>query len=129
MAKSIVSVPSGQYQPGTRTVDVPNLSSDDKGIEVAFTRESWPSGDSVLSGVIEGSNDGATWFELSRFDYPGGDQINPRTGQPVTASMLRVYWPERNDGSGNFIPQRPQGVRSSITNSVVLRTAITLRGL
>lgn len=129
MAKSNITVPSRVYAPGSRQVAIPNLTTDDNGISVTLTRESWPAGSDIVSGVIEASDDGATWRELTRFSWDGGDQVNPRTGLPVTAQTLRVYWPERNDGSGSLVPQRPAQVRASITNTVSVQTAITLQGL
>lgn len=129
MAKSVVTVPSRSYNPGTRTASIPNLSTDDNGIQIILTRESWPVGTDILSGSIDGSNDGTTWFNLTVFSYDGGDQINPRTGQLVTTCGPTVYWPERNDGSGNAVPQRPQSVRGTVTNTARLTTAITLQGV
>ena len=126
MAKSFVTVPSRQYTAGSRSVNIPNLSTDDNGIQITLTRESWPdTGSDIISGVIEGTNDsGSTWFGLAPFSYPDGDQINPRTQQPVTAEVFRVYWPERGG-----VPQRPQGVRATVANTVTINTAITVEGL
>lgn len=129
-AKSQITVPSRLYQPGTRTVDLPNLTTDDNGIQIQLTRESWPdTGSDVLTGTIEGSNDGLEFFELTRFNYAGGVQINPRTGLEFTTCGPSVYWPETYDANGVATPHRPGQVRATITNSVALRTAITLTGL
>lgn len=124
MAKASISVPSRTYQPGTRTVVLPDLTSDDNGAQITMTRESWQdTGGDIISGLVEGSNDGATWFALMSFAYPGGDEINPRTGQPVLFVQPTVTWPESNG-----VPQRPAQVRATITNTVALTTAITLAG-
>lgn len=124
MAKATITVPSRVYAAGTREVELPNLTTDDGGIKCNFTRESWAVGSNVLSGLIEGSNDnGVTRFSLAPFSFDGGDVINAKTGQPVTDSWFVVTWPERND-----VPQRPGRVFATITNSVSLRTAITLSG-
>lgn len=128
MAKSIVTVPSRSYQPGTRTVNLPNLSTDDNGIKISLTRESWPEGSDIITGNIDGSNDGVEWFNLAPFSCDGGVQINGRTGQVVLTSGTEVTWPLRNDGQGNAIPQRPAQVRAVITNTVTLTTGITLEG-
>lgn len=133
MAKSIVTVSSRIYAPGSRTVNIPNLTTDDNGIKISLTREAWvdgpPAGAEIITGLIETSNDGNTWQPLLVFGYAGGDMTNPKTGLPVTACGPTVFWPERNDGNGNMIPQRPAQVRASITNTVSLRTAITLEGV
>lgn len=130
-AKSQVTVPSRLYQPGTRQVNVPNITTDDNGMNISLTRESWPdTGSDVISGMIEGSNDGTDFFELTRFNYVGGTLINSKTGQVITTCGPSVYWPERYDpGTDTFIPQRPAQVRATITNTVALQTAITLSGL
>ena len=130
MAKSSISVPSRSYSPGTRTVNLPNLSTDDNGINIAMTRESWPdTGSDVITGQIDGSSDGgATWNNLTTFNFAGGVQINGRTGQVVTASGVTVSWPETYDEQGNATPQRPAQVRAVITNTVTLTTAITVQG-
>lgn len=130
MAKSIIQIVSRVYQPGVRTVNLPNLTTDDNGITITFTRESWPLGDGsdILMGIISGSNDGVNFDELGQFSYAGGDQINPRTHLPVTQTVYSVEWPSRNDGQGNFIPERPAQVKAEITNTVALTTAITLAG-
>lgn len=131
MAKSTITVSSRSYSPGTRTVTIPNLSTDDNGIKIILTRESWPdTGSDVISGIISGSNDaGATWFELTRFSYAGGDMVNPRTHQPVLTSGPTVYWPESYDDQGVATPHRPDQVRAELTNTVTLTTAITLQGV
>ena len=131
MAKATISVPSTVYAPGTRTVVLPNLTTDDNGINIALTREAWTdTGEDVISGTIDGSNDGgATWFNLTTFNYVGGTMINPRTSQVVATCGLRAYWPERYDANGVASPQRPGQVRAVITNTVSLRTAVTLTGV
>lgn len=131
MAKSTITVPSRSYNPGTRTVTIPNLSTDDNGIKIVLTRESWAAtGSDVISGIISGSNDaGATWFELTRFSYVGGDLTNPRTGLPITTCGPTVYWPETYDAQGVAIPHRPGQVKADLTNTVTLTTAITLQGV
>lgn len=130
MAKASVTVPSRSYQPGTRTVVLPDLTADDNGVQITLTRESWPAtGGDILSGTVEGSDDaGATWYELTRFSYPGGDQINPRTGQPVLTCGPTAYWPERTI-NGVAVPQRPGQVRAVVSNTVTLTTGITLSGV
>jgi hypothetical protein len=129
LAKSSLTVPSRSYAPGTRTVTIPDITTDDNGIKIALTRESWPdTGGDVITGQIDGSDDGgATWYNLTVFGYPGGEQINPRTGQVVTSCGPSVSWPERYV-DGVTIPQRPQQVRAILTNLVTLTTAITLTG-
>jgi hypothetical protein len=127
MAKASITVPSQSYSPGTRTVNLPNLTTDDNGITITLTRESWPIGSNIISGVIEGSNDGVNWFELTRFSWDGGDQINPRTGLPVTAQWVSVSWPEKLI-NGVMTPQRPAQARARVTNTVTLTTAITVAG-
>ena len=128
MAKAIITVNSKVYQPGTRTVTLPDLTSDDNGVKIILTRESWTdTGSDVLSGVMEGSDDGIAWREMMRFAYPGGDIINPRTGQLVTTCGPTRYWDER-DVNGVMTPQRPAQVRVTVTNTVALRTGITLQG-
>jgi hypothetical protein len=139
VAKAKVAVASRNYAPSgalgsgsERAVSLPNLTSDDTGVKITFTRESWPdqAGAEILSGIIEGSNDGGqTWDALCLFGYAGGDMTNPKTGLPVTSCGPTVYWPERNDGNGNMIPQRPAQVQARIANSVTLRTGITLEGV
>lgn len=129
MAKATITVPSRVYAAGTREVELPNLTTDDGGIKCEFTRESWPVGSPVMTGLVEGSDDNdVTRYSLAPFAFDGGDAINAKTGQPVLTSWFIVTWPERNDGNGNFIPQRPGRVFATITNSVSLRTAITLSG-
>jgi hypothetical protein len=129
MAKASFSVPSTLYTAATREVELPNLTTDDNGIRINFTRESWPVGTGILSGFIEGSNDNnATRFPLAPFTFDGGDQINPRTGQPVLSCGQLWTWPESYDSQGNAIPRRPGRVFVTVTNSVSLRTAITLTG-
>lgn len=124
MAKATITVPSRVYAAGSRQVELPNLTTDDNGIKCEFTRESWPIGSDVLSGLIEGSNDNdQTRFTLAPFSFDGGDAINAKTGQPVLTSWFIVTWPER-DG----VPQRPGRVFATITNTVSLRTAVTLSG-
>lgn len=130
MAKSSIVVPSRVYAAGTRTVNLPNLTTDDNGVHVDFTRESWAVGTNILTGVIEGSNDsGVTWFNLTVFAYNGGDEINPRTQQPVLSSGVTCYWPESYDSQGNAIPHRPTDVRATVTNTVSLRTQVSLTGV
>lgn len=132
MAKAIITVPSHTYAAGSRSVLLPNLTTDDNGVTITFTRESWPLGDgsNILSGVISGSNDGGVTFPiaLGAFAWPGGDQINPRTSQPVTTSVYSLEWPQTDNGDGTTTPQRPQQVKADITNTVALTTAITLTG-
>jgi hypothetical protein len=127
-AKSQITIPSRLYQPGTRGVDLPNLTTDDNGLVVSFTRENWPvdpvdANAYVLFGVIRWIDPFSGAESATPFGWPGGDQINPRTGQPVTVSSFKAYWPER-DG----IAQRPATVHADVTNSVALNTAITLQG-
>lgn len=130
MAKAIVQVASRVYQPGERVVNLPDLTSDDNGVQIVFTRENWPdTGADVISGIISGSNDGTNWFELTRFNYAGGNMINPRTKQPVLTCGPSVHWPEVYDQNGNATPERPAQVRADITNTAALRTAITLQGV
>lgn len=139
MAKAKVIVPSRVYAASgalgsgnERIVSLPNLTSDDNGVKITFTRESWPdqAGAEILSGIIEGSDDNwQTKYALCLFGYAGGDMTNPKTGQPVTSCGPTVFWPERNDGNGNMIPQRPGQVQARIANSVSLRTGITLEGV
>jgi hypothetical protein len=131
MAKATITVPSTSYAPGSRTVNLPNLTTDDNGILVSLTREAWPdTGSDVISGVIEGSNDaGATWFELTRFSYAGGVMVNPRSSQVVATCGPKVYWPETYDANGVATPKRPGQVRARIINTVTLTTAVTLTGL
>lgn len=135
MAKATITVPSRVYQAGAHPpVILPNLTSDDNGVRISFTRETWPDpgglGAEILSGKIEGSDDGGnTWYGLCVFGYAGGDMTNPKTQLPVTVCGPTVFWPERNDGSGNMVPQRPGQVRATVTNTVALRTAITLDGV
>jgi len=131
MAKATITVPQRTYQPGVRTVELPNLTTDDNGIEILMTRVSWPdTGGNVITGLVEGSNDNdQTRFELTEFGWPGGDLTNPRTGLPVTASGQRCYWPETYDAQGNAVPKRPGRVFVTITNTVAITTAITLKGL
>jgi hypothetical protein len=129
MAKSSITVPSQAYTPGTRTVNLPNLTTDDNGIRINMTRESWPdTGSNIITGTIEASDDGVTWRNMTVFGYPGGNQINPRTGQPVLVSSVAVYWPERTVG-GVAVPQRPAQVRATVTNTVTLTTALSLIGV
>lgn len=130
MAKSIVTVASRVYAPGTRSILLPNLTADDNGVKISLTREGWPdTGADVVAAIILGSDDGgATWYELMRFSYVGGVMTNPRTGQVVSVCGPTVFWPQRNDGSGNFILQRPGQARADVTNFASLRTAITLEG-
>jgi hypothetical protein len=141
VAKAKVTVPSRVYAPSgaldsgnERIVSLPNLTTDDNGVKITFTRESWPDGPpagaEILSGVIEGSDDGGqTFYGLCVFGYAGGDMTNPKTGLPVTVCGPTVGWPEKNDGNGNMIPQRPAQVQARIANSVTLRTGITLEGV
>lgn len=130
MAKSSITVPSRVYAAGTRTVNLPNLTTDDNGVRVDFTREAWPIGTDILTGVIEGSNDGgATWFNLTTFNYDGGVMTNPRTGQPVLSCGPAVTWPEGYDANGSPVPRRPTDVRSTLTNTVSLRTQVSLIGV
>ena len=131
LAKSSLTVPSRSYAPGTRTVTIPDITTDDNGIKIALTRENWPdTGSEVITGQIDGSDDGgSTWYNLTVFGYEGGQQINPRTGQVVTSCGPSVSWPERYDGQGNATPQRPQQVRAILTNTTTLTTAITLTGI
>jgi hypothetical protein len=139
VAKAFVNVPSRVYAPsgvlgsGTeRVVSLPNLTSDDNGIKISFTRESWPDGPpasaEILSGIIEGSNDGVTFFGLCEFGYAGGNMTNPKTGLPVTVCGPTVFWPERTVNNV-AVPQRPNQVQARIANSVSLRTGITLEGI
>lgn len=128
MAKASISVASRQYQPGTRTVVLPDLTADDSGIKVTLTREGWPAGDDIILGVIESSNGGAVWLEMARVIYAGGVQLDPRTGQVVDTCGPSIYWPERKI-DGFLIPQRPAQVRITVTNTVRLTTAISLTGL
>ena len=128
MAKASISIPSRSYAPGTRGVDLPNLTTDDNGVVVSFTRESWPvdpvdANVNVLFGVIRWTDPFSGDESDTPFGWPGGNQINPRTGQPVTVSSFKVYWPER-DG----VAQRPANVHADVTNSVTLNTAITVQG-
>jgi hypothetical protein len=113
MAKSIVQVPSRLYAADVRTVNIPNLSTDDNGIQIVLTRESWPdTGAAVLSGTIEGTNDGGlTWFNLTTFSYAGGDQVNTRTGLPVTTCGPTVYWPESYDATARRSASPAGGAR------------------
>jgi len=130
MAKTTITIPSRSYAPATRTVAVPDLTTDDNGIEILLTRESWPDVGEIISGVIEFSNDGgATWELLNPFGpFVGGIMLNPRTGQVVPTSGLRTYWPE-NFVNGVWVPQRPAQVRAVATNTVTLTTAVTVNGL
>lgn len=133
MAKSTISVPSRLYTPGTRTVNLPDLTTDDNGAVITMSRESWPLApvptDDILSVQIDGSNDGgATWFNLGGFSCPGGDLINPWTHLPVTELSSKIYWPSR-EIDGVDVPQRPGSVRATFVNTVALQTAITLAGL
>jgi hypothetical protein len=130
MAKATITVTSRVYAIGTREVELPNLTTDDNGIRIDFTRESWPVGADVITGVVEGSNDNdATRFPLAPFRFDGGDQVNPRTGLPVLSCGQLWTWPESYDSQGNAIPHRPGRVFVTVTNSVSLRTAITLTGV
>lgn len=130
MAKSSIVVPSRIYAAGTRTVNLPNLTSDDNGVRVDFTREAWPAGTDILTGVIEGSNDGgATWFNLTTFNYDGGVMTNPRTGQTVLSCGPTAYWPESYDSNGIATPHRPTDVRATLTNTVSLRAQVSLLGV
>ena len=125
MAKATIIVPSRSYTPGVRTVTLPNLSSDDHGVNVSLTRESWPdTGSDVLSFTIEGSDDGVVWSGLAVYSIAGGDMVNSRTGLPTLTCGLTVVWPDVT-GQG---PQRPAQVRAVITNVVTLTTAVTLSG-
>lgn len=129
MAKSSVTISSRSYTPGTREIAVPNLTTDDNGIRIDMTRESWTdTGANIITGTIEASDDGVTWRKLTEFAYPGGNQINPRTGQPVLVSAIAVYWPERTI-NGIAVPQRPAQVRATVTNTVTLTTALSLNGV
>lgn len=131
MAKATITVSSRVYQPGSRSVVLPNLTTDDNGIKISLTRESWPdqAGAEILSGLIEGSDDGgATYYGLCVFGYAGGNMTNPKTGQPVTVCGPTVYWPERNI-NGVMTPQRPSQVRATLSNTVALQTAVTLDGV
>jgi hypothetical protein len=124
MAKATISIASALYPAGTRSVELPNLSSDDLGIKITLTRESWPdTGSDVVSGIFEQSEDGNTWASMGTFGYVGGTMTNPRTGQVVTSCGPTRYWDEFNG-----VPHRPAHVRLTITNTVSLQTAITLTG-
>ena len=124
MAKATISIPSQSYTPNTRTVTLPNLTTDDNGISATLTRESWPdTGGDILTIQFQGSDDGTNFYDLARFTYAGGDQINSHTGQPVTFIKPTVEWPARNG-----VPQRPSKARAIITNTVTITTAITLTG-
>lgn len=131
MAKATRSVPQNTYAPGTREVELPNLTTDDNGIDMQFTRVSWPvnGGVDVVTGSIDGTDDNdATRYNLTVFSFPGGDQTNPRTGLPVTYSGVHCYWPEAYV-NGVTVPKRPGRVFVTITNPVTITTAITLTGL
>jgi hypothetical protein len=127
MAKASITIPSQSYTPNTRTVNLPNLTTDDNGITITLTRESWPVGSNIISGFIEGSDDGVNWFGLTQFSWDGGDQINPRTGLPVLTQWVSVSWPEKLV-NGVMVPQRPAQARARVTNTVTLTTAITVAG-
>lgn len=125
MAKATISIPETSYTPGSRTVTLPDLTSDDNGIQARLTIVNWPdTGGDILSLQFQGSDDGNNWFDLANFSYPGGVHIHPRTGLPVPAALPTVYWPQRNG-----IPQRPFRARVIATNTVTLTTAITLTGV
>lgn len=132
MAKASIFIPSNVYTPNTRSVILPNLTSDDNGVKVILTREAWPdTGDVIVSGVIEGSNDNwATSFNLTSFAYAGGVMINPRTLLPVLTVEPTAYWPETYDPvTGVATPLRPAQVRMVVTNTVTITTSITLTGV
>jgi hypothetical protein len=124
MAKATITVPSRVYAADTRDVELPNLTSDDAGVKIQLTRENWAdTGSPVVFGIIQGSNDnGATRFELCSFAYVGGVMVN-KFGQTVTVCGPTCYWTEHSG-----VPQRPGRVWLNITNTVSLRTAITLTG-
>lgn len=124
MAKATITIASQVYPAATRSVELPNLSSDDNGIKIDLTREAWPdTGSDVVIGSWEQSEDGTTWASMGTFSYVGGVMTNPRTGLTVTSCGPTRYWDELNG-----IPHRPAHVRLTITNTVSLRTAITLTG-
>src|SRR4051812_36061612 len=116
MAKSSITVPSRVYAAGTRTVNLPNLTTDDNGVQIIFTRESWALASpdpevEVITGLVEGTDNGTDWYTLGGpFGYAGGVMTNHRTGLEVLTCGPTISWPERYDGQGNAIPQRPAEV-------------------
>lgn len=127
MAKATITVSSRVYAAGTRSVELPNLTSDDNGINISLTREAWTdTGGIVLTIQVEGSDNGVDRYDMAATSFVGGVMLN-RQGQPQLTCGISVYWPEKNIG-GVFVPQRPANVYATLTNAVSLRTAVTLTG-
>lgn len=128
MAKATITVASRVYAAGTRSVELPNLTSDDRGVDLSLTREAWQdTGSPVLTIQFEASDNGdVSRYALAGTAFVGGTMLNRQGGTQLTCG-LRVYWPERNI-DGVMVPQRPAQVFATLTNTVSLRTAITLTG-
>lgn len=116
----VIDVPEREYQPGTRDTGPNGVSIPDDAtrVEIELTRVNWPdTGSLVIDGEIEVSMDGGqSWRRLLGIKDYGGVVNSPRTGAPKPATWGRVDLP----------PGTGRRLRGRVTNTVALRTAVSL---
>lgn len=123
-----IDVPEQTYPPGTYgPVELRTLPGNAEGFKITFTRVAWPVGH-CLTVVTEWSRDnGATWEEIRRTTFSGGDLIG-RDGLPKLTSSLSQTWPGEAGPNGR-VALKGSDVRVTALVAQTLTTAITVEAI